>query len=212
MKRISLPKKNGQQRPRSIPTLEDRARQAVDLQALQPIAATTADPDSYGFRPKRRCADAIDQGFKLLRQNTSATWIWEGDMQGFFDNIEFAWLETHIPMPTRLLSTWLRSGFVDRGARFATTAGVPQGGIISPVISNMVLDGLEAVVQGGNWHRRVHHINDVRWADDFIVPANSREVFEETVRPRINAFLAARGVRLSPTKTVITPISQGVDF
>jgi RNA-directed DNA polymerase len=133
-------------------------------------------------------------------------------MHGCFDNIAFAWLEAHIPMHKRLLSTWLRRGVVDRGARFATTAGVPQGGIISPVISHMVLAGLEAVVQGGDWHRRVHHINDVRWADDFLVTANSREVLEETVRPRINAFLAARGVRLAPTKTVITHISQGVDF
>ncbi len=73
-----------------------------------------------------------------------------------------------------MLSKWLRSGFIDRGALFPTTAGVPQGGIISPVISNMVLDGLEAVVHGGSWHRRVHHINYVRWADDFIVTANSR--------------------------------------
>jgi RNA-directed DNA polymerase len=76
----------------------------------------------------------------------------------------------------------------------------------------MVLDGLEAVVHGGRWHRRVHNINYVRWADDFIVTANSRQVLEDTVLPRMNAFLAARGVRLSPTKTVITPITQGFDF
>lgn len=211
LKRISIPTKNGQQRPLSIPTLVDRARQAVHLQALQPMAETTADPDSYGCRPKRRGADAIDQCCKILRQQTSATWILAGDMPGCFDHMGVAWLDTHIPMHTRVLSTWRRSGLVDRGAWLPTTAGVPQGGLSSPVISNRVLDGLEAVVQGGSWHRRVHHIHDVRWADDCIVTAHAREVLEATVLPRINAFLAGRGVRRSPTKTVITPISQGLD-
>ena len=115
-------------------------------------------------------------------------------------------------MNKRVLSKWLRSGFIDRGALYPTTAGVPQGGIISPVISNMVLDGLEEVVHGGHWHRRCHNINYVRWADDFIVTANSREVLAETILPRINAFLAERGVRLSAEKTVITPLAQGFDF
>jgi RNA-directed DNA polymerase len=212
LKRLYIPKKNGQQRPLSMPTLGDRARQAVYLQALQPIAEATGDQNSYGFRPKRRCADAIDQCLKVLRQKTPAAWLLEGDIQGFFDTIRLSWRENHTPMNKRGLSQWRRSGFVDHGALLPTTAGVPQGGIISPVISNMALDGLEAIVQGGNWHRRAHNINYVRWADDFIVPANSREVLEETVLPRIHAFLAARGVRLSPTKTVITHTSQGFDF
>src|SRR5712692_412126 len=212
LKRIVIPKKNGKQRFLSIPTLEDRARQAVYLQALQPIAETQADPNSYGFRPKRRCADAIDQCFKALRQKTSATWILEGDIQGFFDHIAFSWMEEHIPMNKRILAKWLRCGFLDQGAWYPTTAGVPQGGIISPVISNLVLDGLEAIVQGSSWQRSVHNLNYVRWADDFLVAANSRQVLAETVLPRINAFLSERGVRLSAEKTVITPISQGFDF
>jgi hypothetical protein len=93
-----------------------------------------------------------------------------------------------------------------------TMTGGPQGGTISPVGSNLVLDGLEAVVHGGTWHRRLHNINDVRWADDFIGTANSRAVWEETILPRINAFVAERGVRLSTAKTVITPITEGFDF
>jgi len=212
LKRIYLPKKNGKQRPLSIPVMEDRARQAVYLQTLEPIAETLADHNSYGFRPKRRCADAIDQCFKVLSQKDSATWILEGDIQGFFDHIAFPWIEAHIPMNKRILAKWLRCGFIDRGTLYPTTAGVPQGGVISPVISNRVLDGLEQVVCNSSHFRRRHHIHYVRWADDFIVTANSREVLTDVVLPRINAFLAERGVRLSAEKTALTPISQGFDF
>jgi RNA-directed DNA polymerase len=176
LKRIDIPKKNGTQRPLSIPTLADRARQAVSLQARQPMAETTGDQHSDGFRPKRRGADALDQGFKVLRQKTSATGILAGEIHGCFDNMRVAWLEAHIPMHKGVWSQWLRRGLIDRGTRFATTAGVPPGGMISPVVSHLVWDGLDAVVHGSSWHRRVHHSNDGRGADDCSVTANSRQV------------------------------------
>ena len=176
LQRIDLPKNNGPQRPRSLPTRGDRARQAVSRQALPPIAAPTGEQHSDGCRPTRRGAEAIDQGFKVWRQNTAAAWIWAGDLPGVCAHLRCSWREHHLPLHQRVRSKWLRRGVVDPGALLPTTAGVPHGGLIAAVISHRGWDGREALVQGGHGHRRVHTRNEVRWADDFSVTANSREV------------------------------------
>jgi len=199
-----------------IPTMSDRAMQALYLLALEPVTETQADPNSYGFRRERSTADALAQCFNIFsRRKSSPEWVLEGDIRACFDQISHAWLLAHAPMDRAILKKWLEAGYIEKQAFHPTEAGTPQGGIISPVLANLALDELEKEL-----HKRFRHkdnskpstgVNYVRYADDFIITARNPQKLEE-IRSFTESFLAERGLQLSAEKTKLTHITAGFDF
>ncbi|NPE31773.1 group II intron reverse transcriptase/maturase [Methanococcoides sp. SA1] len=222
LKRIFIEKYGtDKKRPLGIPTMYDRAMQALYALALDPIAEVIADERSFGFRKFRSTHDACSQIFGTLSHKISAQWILEGDIKGCFDNISHQWLIDNIPMDKSILKQFLKAGFVYENSLFPTKAGTPQGGIISPILANMTLDGIENMlvdkyhrVKSGNINARQqakHKVNFVRYADDFIVTTKTKEIAEE-VKELIKNFLTDKGLELSDEKTKITHIDNGFDF
>lgn len=222
LRRVYIAKKGKKtKRPLGIPCMYDRAMQALYAFALEPVAETTADTRSFGFRKGRSCHDACEYIFTNLAKKNSAEWVLEGDIKGCFDHISHKWLIDNIPMDKSILKQFLKAGFVFNRELFSTDEGTPQGGIISPILANMALDGIQAELiknfdtnlkgKYSSFVHDKHKVNLVRYADDFIVTAATKEIAEKA-KSIIRDFLKVRGLELSEEKTLITHINEGFDM
>jgi RNA-directed DNA polymerase len=214
VRRVYIPKRKGQ-RPLGIPTIVDRCVQAMVKNALEPFWEARFEGSSYGFRPGRGCHDAITKVFLLARPRTTRPWVLDADIEGAFNNIGHAALVKAIGnFPARqLIQQWLKAGYVEHERRHPTETGVPQGGVISPVLLNIALHGMEQALgcayTSKGWLQGTYAL--VKYADDFAVFCPTQQKAVEAQALLAN-WLERRGLRLSENKTHIRHLQEGFNF